>query len=144
MDEDKRDPEGGWTFIETIIVIGIVLILTSSVGFMAFRYLDKAKTVTAKNDIENFSLALSSYYLDCRKFPTVDQGLMALWEKPASDADGWDGPYVNKTPGKDPWGNGYDYFLPGPAGLPFGIRSFGADGMEGGGGNDRDVNSWEG
>ena len=43
IDEDKRDPEGGWTFIETIIVIAIIMILTSSVGFMAFRYLDKAK-----------------------------------------------------------------------------------------------------
>jgi len=144
IDKDKRDPEGGWTFIETIIVIGIVLILTSSVGFMAFRYLDKAKVVTAKNDIENFSLALSTYYLDCKKFPTEEQGLVALMEKPSSDADGWEGPYVNKKPGNDPWGNPYEYLIPGPGGLPFGIRSFGADGMEGGEGNDGDVSSWEG
>lgn len=143
IDEDKRDPEGGWTFIETIIVIGIVLILTSSVGFAAFKYLDKAKTVTAKSDIENYSLALSSYFLDCGKFPTADQGLAALRDKPSSDADGWSGPYVTKKPGVDPWGNDYEFTVPGPGGLPFGIRSFGADGMEGGEGNDRDVSSWE-
>lgn len=142
MDKDKGDPEGGWTFIETIIVIGIVLILTSSVGFMAFRYLDKAKTVTAKNDIQNFSLALSTYYLDCKSFPAEDQGLAALWEKPSSGADGWAGPYVTKKPGSDPWGNAYEYTVPGPNGLPFGIRSFGADGMEGGEGKDADVSSW--
>lgn len=143
IDEDKRDPQAGWTFIETIIVIGIVLILTSSVGFMAFRYLDRAKTVTAKNDIENFSLALSTYYLDCKKFPAEDHGLIALFEKPSSDADGWDGPYLNKFPGDDPWGNAYEYLVPGPGGMPFGIRSFGADGMEGGEGDDGDVASWE-
>lgn len=143
IDEEKRDPQAGWTFIETIIVIGIVLILTSSVGFVAFRYLDRAKTVTAKNDIENFALALSTYYLDCKQFPTEDQGLMALRENPSSDADDWHGPYVNKTPGNDPWGNPYEYAVPGPDGLPFGIRSFGADGMEGGEGDNKDVSSWE-
>lgn len=144
IDIDKRDPEGGWTFIETIIVIGIVLILTSSVGIVAFRYVDRAKTVTAKSDIENFSLALSTYYLDCRNFPTEEQGLNALRLKPAADAEGWDGPYVLKdNPGIDPWGNEYEYKVPGPEGLPFSIRSFGSDGMEGGEGKAADVNSWD-
>lgn len=144
IDRDKRDPEAGWTFIETIIVIGIVLILTSSVGFMAFRYIDKAKSVTAKNEIENFSLALSTYFLDCNQFPSEDQDLISLWEKPSSDSDGWDGPYVTKKPGNDPWGNEYEFTVPGPNGLPFGIRSFGADKMEGGEGDNKDISSWEG
>lgn len=143
IDEDKRDPEGGWTFIETIIVLGIVLILTSSVGFVAFKYLDQAKTVTAKSDIENLSLALSSYFLDCRKFPSEEQGLGALFEKPSSGADDWGGPYLKKKPGADPWGHDYEYTVPGPNGLPYGIRSFGADGVEGGERNDKDVSSWE-
>ena len=140
----EYDPQAGWTFIETIIVITIVLILTSSVGFMAFGYIDRAKTVTAKNEIENYSLALSTYYLDCRQFPDEDQGLMALREKPTSDSNRWDGPYVTRTPGKDPWGNEYEYTIPGPDGLPFGIRSFGADKMEGGDEENKDVSSWEG
>jgi len=140
----KYDAQAGWTFIETIIVIGIVLILTSSVGFMAFRYIDKARTTTARNEIENYSLALSTYYLDCRNFPSDEQGLIALWEKPSTDSDGWDGPYVTKKPGLDPWGNEYEFQVPGPNGLPFGIRSFGSDKMEGGEGDKKDVSSWEG
>lgn len=141
--QKEQDPEAGWTFIETIIVIGIVLILTSSVGFMAFRYLDKAKSVTARNEIENYSLALSTYFLDCKGFPSEEQGIEALWEKPSSDSEGWSGPYLTKTPGDDPWDNPYEYSVPGPNGLPFGIRSFGADKMEGGEGDNEDISSWE-
>lgn len=139
----EYNPQAGWTFIETIIVIGIVLILSSSVGFMAFRYIDKAKSVTARNEIENLSLALSTFFLDCREFPSEDPGLTALWEKPSTDNGSWDGPYVTKKPGADPWGQDYEYTVPGPNGLPFGIRSFGADKMEGGEGDKRDVSSWE-
>ena len=140
----KFNPEAGWTFVETIIVIGIVLILTSSVGFTAFGYIDRAKSVTARNEIENYSLALSTYYLDCRQFPTEEQGLISLWEKPSSDSRGWSGPYVTKKPGLDPWKNDYEFTVPGPKGLPFGIRSFGADKMEGGEGDSQDISSWEG
>jgi general secretion pathway protein G len=55
---------------------------------------------------------------------------------------GWEGPYLTKTVPKDPWGKAYEYTTPGPHGLPFGIRSLGADGLQGGEGNDRDLESW--
>ena len=131
--------------MEVLIVIAIVLILTSAVGFMAFRYIDKARQVTAKSQIETFSLALQSYALDCRVYPTRDQGLDALWSRPILDPvpSGWNGPYVNRKTGPDPWGHPYEYSLPGPNGLPFALRSLGADGREGGEGNDRDLSSWE-
>jgi general secretion pathway protein G len=131
--------------VEVLIVIAIVLILTSAVGFMAFRYIDKARQVTAKSQIETFSLALQSYALDCRAYPSKDQGLDALWSKPILEPvpSGWSGPYVNKKIGADPWGHPYEYSLPGPNGLPFALRSLGADGREGGEGNDRDLSSWE-
>jgi len=142
---DRDDPEGGWTFIETIVVIGIILILTSSVGFMAFRYLEKAKTVSARSQIETFALALDAYYLDCGRYPSAEQGLSALWEKPVLEPApaAWNGPYLNKKIPADPWGGSYEYTAPGQNGLPFGIRSLGADGREGGEGNDADVASWE-
>lgn len=138
------DPEGGWTFIETIVVIGIVLVLTSSVSFMAFRYLEKAKVVSARSQIETFALALDSYYLDCGRYPTAEQGLSSLWEKPAVEPvpSGWNGPYLNKRVPNDPWGGPFEYIVPGKSGLPFGLRSLGADGREGGEGNDADVQSW--
>ncbi len=140
-----RNFEEGWTFVETLIVIAIVLILTSTVGFMAFRYLDRARIVTARSQIESFSLALNSYFFDNKKFPDQEQGLSSLWEKPSSGAvpTDWSGPYIEKPVPDDPWGNSYEYINPGPGGLPFGIRSFGADGFEGGEGDDADIVTWE-
>ena len=137
--------EGGWTFIETLIVVAIILILTSSVGFMAYRYVDRAKTVSARGQIETYALALDSYFIDCARYPTQEQGLGSLWEKPTIEPvpSGWKGPYVNKAVKKDPWGNPYEYSVPGKGGLPFGIRALGADGKEGGDGNDGDISSWE-
>lgn len=137
--------EDGWTFIETIVVIGIILILTSTVGFMAFRYIDRAKQAAARNQIETFNLALNMYLLDCRGYPTQEQGLAALWEKPALEPvpSGWSGPYLGKNVPLDPWGASYRYTVPGPNGLPFGVTSLGADNLEGGEGDGRDINSWE-
>ena len=125
--------DGGWTFVETLIVIGIILILTSTVGFMAFRYVDKARLVAARNQVEELSMALHSYYLDCKQYPTPQQGLDALWEKPALEPVpvGWEGPYLTRKIQDDPWGHPYKYALPGPNGLPFGVASFGPSGVEG-------------
>jgi general secretion pathway protein G len=112
---------------------------------MAFRYIEKARQVTAKNQIETLSLALDAYAFDNKQYPTPEQGVDALFTKPTKDpvpAD-WNGPYVNKPIGMDPWGHPWDYTVPGPNGLPFGLRSFGADGKQGGDGNDKDVVSWE-
>jgi len=131
---------GGWTFVETLIVIGIILILTSSVGFMAFKYIDQAKEATARSQVETFALALSAYYMDCKQYPDTQTGLSALWEKPAG-VDGWNGPYVAKAVPKDPWGHDYALKIPGPNGLPFEVLCFGADGAEGGTGNNADISS---
>jgi general secretion pathway protein G len=146
MREDSWDPidrEGGWTFIETLIVIGIIMILTSSVGFTAVKYLDRAKAVTARSQIETFGLALDAYFFDCGHYPPDVQGLNALWERPDTEALSWNGPYINKPVPNDPWGNGYEYIIPGYNDMPYGIRCFGRDGKEGGEGNDADICSWE-
>ncbi len=145
LTKKNKKTEEGWTFIETLVVIGIVMILTSSVGFMAFKYLDRAKIVTAKSQIEIFTMSLNSYLLDCSSYPTQEQGLEALWEKPVLEPvpSGWNGPYLNKNVPKDPWGREYKYSVPGPNNLPFSIISYGNDGNEGGEGNDKDITSWE-
>ncbi|MCK5671907.1 MAG: type II secretion system major pseudopilin GspG [Spirochaetales bacterium] len=137
--------EDGWTFVETLIVISIVLILTSTVGFMAFRYVGKAKIVAAKTQIENLSMALDTYFMDNMRYPIVEQGLASLWKKPILEPvpKNWDGPYLKKNLTKDPWENDYEYVVPGPNGLPYGISSPGADGNPGGEGDDRDIRSWE-
>jgi general secretion pathway protein G len=142
---NNDDGEGGWTFIETLIVIGIILVLTSSVGFMAIKYLDRARIVTAKSQIETFCLSLDAYFLDCGQYPPELQGLSVLWERPddSATADFWNGPYINKPVPKDPWGSDYEYLNPGPNNMAYSIRSFGGDGFEGGTGNDADISSWE-
>ena len=137
--------DSGWTFIETLIVIGIVIILTGSVSFMGIKYLEKAKVVSARSEIQALSIALESYYLDTGSYPTEEQGLAALWEAPTLSPvpKNWDGPYVNKNDFNDPWNNTYLYKNPGENSLPFTLSSLGADGYEGGEDNAGDINSWE-
>ena len=136
--------EEGFTLIEIMVASMILLIIISVAGFVVTRNIGKAKTVSVKNQIQIFSMALNSYFIDCGMYPTKDQGLAALWEKPSSEPvpEEWDGPYIDKQIPNDPWGHPYEYDSPGPSGLPFGIRSFGADGVEGGEGGDRDIASW--
>jgi len=139
----KKDE--GFTFVETIIVLSIIVILSASVGFSAVKYIDAAKTTSCQNQISTFKLALQSYYLDCGTYPSAAQGLSALWEKPtlAPVPETWNGPYIDRVLPKDPWGNEYRYEVPGINGLPFAIVSYGADGTEGGEKKNADIVSWK-
>ena len=89
--------------------------------------------------------SLNAYFLDTGRYPTSEQGLEALWDRPVLEPvpEGWQGPYLTKELPEDPWGNHYDYFVPGPSGLPYGIRSYGADGSEGGDEAAADIVSWK-
>ncbi len=137
--------EEGWTFMETLIVIAIILILTATVGFIAINHMEKARTAAARTQIESLSTALEAYYIDCGNYPTLEQGLSALRKKPETSpsSDNWGGPYLYKDVPKDPWGYEYEYLIPSPDGSPYGLRSYGADGTEGGTGKDKDIKSWE-
>jgi len=141
----RKDREGGWTFLETIIVMGIVLILTGSVGLLGLRYVEKAKRVAARASVETLVSAVQAYYFDCRQYPTREQGLQALWQCPVLSPvpTGWEGPYIDRPVAPDPWNSRYDYLLPGPNGLPFGVVSYGADTLPGGVGDGRDIASWQ-
>jgi general secretion pathway protein G len=141
----KDIKDGGFTFIETIVAISIILILSAGVGFSAVKYIDRARTASCRNQIEVFKLSLQSYYLDCGMFPTEAQGLQSLWEKPilAPVPPLWNGPYLDRQLPKDPWGNEYAYKNPGEKNLPYAISSFGADGKTGGEGQNADIHSWE-
>ena len=137
--------EDGWSFMETLIVIAIILILTTTVGFMAINSLEKSRVAAARTQIESFATAVEAYYIDCGNFPTTEQGLSALRKQPETEpsSDNWGGPYLYKDAPKDPWGNEYEYISPAPDGSPYGIRSFGADGIEGGEDKNADIKSWE-
>ncbi len=140
MKQDK-----GFTFIETLIVLAIILILSASIGISGTSYIERSKKGAATTEIAIFSNALYTYYLDCGVFPTKTQGLRALWTKPEFHPIpiNWQGPYVNKEPGNDPWGRAYLYVDDNEAGLPFSVISTGPDGLDNSGGVDDNIYSWK-
>lgn len=141
IEHDRVD--GGWTFVETIIVLAIIVIMTSTVAFTALRYVEQARIASARAQVAALTVALHAYSIDCGDYPTEAQGLASLWEPPAIAPvpGGWRGPYIDRPIAPDPWGRAYEYRRPGPAGLAFEIISFGADGLSGGNGDDADISS---
>lgn len=139
----KKDD--GWTFIEVMIGVGIVMMLTAGVGIVAMKQYDGAKVTAAKSQIGSFVLALEIYRQDCDRYPTNEQGLEALWEKPVLSpvSENWNGAYIGKKLPLDPWKREYIYKVPGENGLPYTITSLGADGVPGGEGTDKDIHSYE-
>lgn len=139
--------DDGFSFAETIAVLAIMLILTATVGISAFKYVDTAKTVAAKNQVLSYKIALNSYYLDCGSYPTTEQGLEALWEKPVlyPVPQKWNGPYLDSEIKKDPWGNDYEYQnqQSKTGKVPYEILCLGSDGLLGGSGNEEDILSWK-
>lgn len=130
--------QGGWTFMETLIVIAIVMVLSASVGFVAAGSLDKARKASAQVQMEAFGTALEAFYIDMGRYPTAEEGLSSLRKRPEG-AGGWAGPYIFKDVPKDPWGHDYVYLCPGEGENPFCIKSLGADGQDGGDGKNEDV-----
>jgi len=132
----------GFTLIELLVVLVILGLLASLVGPRVIKHLGESKTKTAALQIEELAAAMDIYRLEIGSYPTSDQGLAALVEKPVG-VNEWNGPYLRKkTIRKDPWGNDYHYRSPGENGA-FDLYSLGADNSEGGDGENRDVLSWE-
>lgn len=137
-----KQAEKGFTLLELLVVLGIIAMLAGIVGPQVMKHMGGAKTKSAKVQVEDLSAALDMYKLDVGKYPTSEQGLAALVVKPA-DSSRWNGPYLRKVKvPKDPWIQDYHYTSPGQHGR-FDLYSFGADGKEGGEGEDQDINSWE-
>lgn len=118
-----------------LVILGLLAALA---GPRVIGYLGGAKADTARLQIENLSAALDLYRLDTGNYPTSEQGLEALVERP-SDATQWNGPYLdsNAVP-EDPWGNDYHYERPGENG-PYDLYSLGSDNRTGGEGEAADI-----
>lgn len=111
----------GWTMAETLVGMAIVFTLTGTVGYLGIQQVERARQVAARSQIRILEIALESYALDTGVYPTREQGLKALFERPilAPVPRGWNGPYLREPLGPDPWGGEYRYEQPGPRGLPF-------------------------
>ncbi len=127
--------------MELLIVLVIIGLLAALVGPALYQRIAPAKESVARAQIENFMTALDNYFIDTGRFPSVQQGLQALRAQPENETR-WRGPYLKKEIPKDPWGTAFVYRSPGRNG-GYEIISYGADGREGGEGDNRDINSWE-
>lgn len=141
-DELRR---GGFTLIEILVVIVVLGMLAALVGPRILGRVSEAKGATARTQIELLGLGLDSYRLDNGAYPTTEQGLAALNEKPARDPVplNWRGPYLRKAVPLDPWGRPYLYRCPGeqnPSG--YDILTLGRDGQPGGSDENADITSW--
>ncbi len=146
MSPKLRQDNRGFTLIELMVVIIILGILAMWVAPKIMSRPEEAKQVKARLDIQNLETALKLYKLDNGVYPTTEQGLQALVEKPESGilAKNWkEGGYLEKgkVP-KDPWGNDFVYLSPGLKG-DFDIISYGLDGVPGGEGDNKDINNWD-
>jgi general secretion pathway protein G len=138
----QENGQAGFTLIELLVVMVILGLLAALVVPNYVRQGEKARFKAARVQIESLGAALDTFRLDVGRYPTSQEGLDALRERP-SGVDRWDGPYLKKEIPKDPWGNVYIYRSPGEK-EPYEMFSYGADGVAGGAGDGADIKSWEG
>jgi general secretion pathway protein G len=144
MNEDGFKKRGtaqrGFSLIELIVVLVILGLLATIVGPRVIDQLSKGKANIAKVQIADLEGALGLFRFDVGRYPTTAEGLNALLENPG--LDNWSGPYLTKSSlPKDPWGHEYQYRSPGMHG-DYDLYCLGADGVEGGEGDNTDVTSW--
>ena len=126
----RKNPQSGFTLIELLVVMVIIGLLAALVVPKFFGHVDKAMQQDAQAQIELLGQALDLYRLENHKYPNTDEGLKAI----AS--------YLKKEIPKDPWGNNFEYSSPGEHG-DYDLVSYGADSVEGGEDNNRDIVSWK-
>ena len=126
----KKYSQSGFTLIELLVVMVIIGLLAALVVPKFFGHVDKAMQQDAQAQIELLGQALDLYRLENHKYPSTDEGL----EKIAL--------YLKKEVPKDPWGNNYTYTSPGEHG-DYDLVSYGADSVEGGENNNKDIVSWK-
>lgn len=132
----------GFTLVELLVVLVILGLLAGLVGPAVLNQLGGAKSKTARVQIKDLEQAAELFKLDVGRFPNSAEGLNALVAKPGS-VTGWNGPYLRKAEiPKDPWGREYIYASPGER-HEVEITSLGADGAQGGEGENADVHSWD-
>lgn len=126
----------GFTILEIVIVFILLAGIMAFVGPKIFEQMGKAKSSEARIRVQHLAGQIEMYKLEVGRYP---ENLQALVRQPPG-VDRWNGPYVKEADLKDSWGNDYRYTIPGQ-GKPYDLTSLGADGREGGEGENRDVSN---
>jgi general secretion pathway protein G len=130
----------GFTLLELLVVIAIIGLLAGYVAPRYFAQIGKSEVSVAKAQLDALEKALDQYRLDTGRYPTTEQGLVALAARPANEPK-WNGPYLKKGVPNDPWDRPYSYKQPGDHG-EYDLFSLGKDGAPGGTGEAADITNW--
>lgn len=122
--------------------MAIIGLLAAYVGPKYFSQIGRSEQAAAKSQLDSYKKALGAYRIDTGSYPSSEEGLSALMNKPSdlSKASKWNGPYLESFPPADPWGRPYIYVSPGSKG-DFDLLSYGKDGQPGGTGDAADISN---
>ncbi len=132
----------GFTLLELLVVMVIIGLLASYVAPRFFDQVGKSEIKATRAQLDSFEKALGAFRLDNGHFPSTQQGLRALVERPA-DEPRWSKPYLSKAVPADPWGRAYIYRSPGEQGRDYDLLSLGKDGQAGGTDENADISVWD-
>ena len=142
MKKRRRKNRFGFTMIELMAMLIIIGLLATLVVTKVATKIDQARVTTTKANLKVLHSAVTQFRMDTGRLPTEEEGLMALIEQPSDVVRYETGGYLETTEiPKDGWGNDFIYELSPETGKSFVIKSLGADGKEGGEGNDADLYS---
>ena len=139
MKQIKKQKQSGFTLIEIMVVIVILGVLAGLIVPNVIGKDDQARVTAVKSDIKAISNSLELFKLDNFRYPSTEEGLEGLVNKPDNAPNFAPGGYLKKLP-KDPWGGEYGYLNDGSS---YELYSFGSDGAEGGEGYASDISSSE-
>jgi general secretion pathway protein G len=134
----KGRRELGFTLLELLVVVLIIGMLTGIVAPRFMGQISRSETTVARAQLDALAKAIESFRIDVGYYPTTQQGLSVLVQRPEGDTR-WRGPYLQEDIPLDPWGMPYQYQVPGQNGKDYQLLSYGADKVPGGTGDDADI-----
>ncbi len=139
----SKPKRGAFTLIEFIVVATIIGILAALIVPRFFWRIGATRQVVARQNIATLEAKIIEFQIDCGRLPTSQEGLRALLEPPSDVSEKWKGPYVAKRKDVlDPWDAEFRYLYPGRYNDDFDLFTLGADGQEGGEGENADIGNW--